>query len=65
MSSKRNTYYCKVCGGAATKPACARKPGEKNPALATLGTWTCIKCGKGVKVRRESSDVAQAKKVAA
>ncbi len=60
-STKSNAYFCVTCGGMATKPACKRSPGEKAPDKATLGTWSCAKCGRAVKVRRES----QAQKAAA
>lgn len=61
MSStkKSNAYFCTTCGAQATKPACKRDLTAKNPALATLGTWTCPNGCKDIKVRRESSSVAK------
>ncbi len=57
-STKSNAYFCTQCGAQATKPACKRNTAEKNPALATLGTWSCPVHGKHVKVRRESKEAA-------
>jgi DNA-directed RNA polymerase subunit RPC12/RpoP len=63
MQTKQNFYYCATCGSQAQKPACERSRGDKTPDKATLGTWSCTKCGKHVKVKRSSEDVS--KKVAA
>ena len=66
--SSNNVYYCTKCGSQATKPPCERgatepsipKSGWIGPSRkaqpidqATLGTWSCPKCGKGVSVKRQ------------
>ena len=60
--SSNNMYFCATCGSQATKPPCARKVDPEKPlvpSMATLGTWSCPKCGKGVSVKRQRSSSAK------
>lgn len=58
------TYTSVCCGAAASKPACekpkaAKKGKGKTQEYATLGHWSCEKCGRACKVTRSGGTGAQ------
>ena len=57
----RYVYSCAGCGGPVTKPALVpvrekvtvKQGDDKKPKQRGLHGWSCVKCGKGVKLCRK------------